>query len=157
MNTKSYSRSCEYLYTSARVENILSADISEKPPALQLLMLIPEAIDVSSSLSPPLSPSLPPADEGDRLSLPNCYLICKLFCTRHHPPTPVQWASHNPQFGFKQVHVYCYSLCVLDIIITRIKLWVMFPGLTRTAVSAVPDPRLAQTSHEQFHSGGGVA
>ena len=80
-------------------------EISEKPPALQLLLHIPEAIDVSTLTPPPSSPSLP-TEHSDSLSLPNSYLICKLFCAKPHPQTPVQWASSNPQFGIKQVSKY---------------------------------------------------
>ena len=85
-------------------------EISAKPPALQLLLLIPEAIDVSTLTPPSLHPPSPPSTKTDHrdhqhnLSLPNSYLICKLFCAKPHPQTPVQWASSNPQFGIKQVY-----------------------------------------------------
>ena len=80
-------------------------EVSAKPPALQLLLLIPEAIDVSIFSPSPSSHS--PSDHS--LSLPNCYLICKLFCAKPHPQTPVQWASSNPQFGIKQVCMIIYA------------------------------------------------
>ena len=107
---------CEYF--SLPISLFLSVEVAEKPPALQLLMLIPEAIDVSS-LFPPPSPS-PSLQKGldDKLSVPNCYLICKLFCAKPHPHTPVQWASKNPQFGFKQVTNSLLILYILQAYIT---------------------------------------
>lgn len=89
---------------------IFLVEVSAKPPALQLLLLIPEAIDVSTLTPPPSHPPSPPSlptdhrDHHQNLSLPNSYLICKLFCAKPHPQTPVQWASSNPQFGIKQVY-----------------------------------------------------
>ena len=102
-----------WMYVEVIAANmIFLVEVSAKPPALQLLLLIPEAIDVStltpSPSHPPSPPSLPTdhRDHHQNLSLPNSYLICKLFCAKPHPQTPVQWASSNPQFGIKQVHMY---------------------------------------------------
>ena len=94
-----------------------SIEVVEKPTALQLLLLIPEAVDVSA-LSPPPSPSLLEGHH-DELSVPNCYLICKLFCAKPHPHTPVQWASRNPQFGIKQVLILHVLLARLVLILRQ--------------------------------------
>ena len=75
---------------------MLISSFSQHPTSLQLLLLVPEATDVRlarNSIS----------DEHVTSGVPNCYFICKLFCASPHPSTPVQWATTNPQFAFKQV------------------------------------------------------
>ena len=74
-------------------------------PALQLLLLIPEAINIQCPSPSPASPvkgpvkGSPNPPEGP----PNCYLVCKLFLGEPYPRSPVEWKTANPQFLFRQV------------------------------------------------------
>ena len=77
-----------------------------QPSALQLVLLIPEGTDIVTLPSLPRDPCSEHTTTGEVRGVPNCYLVCKLFCATPHPTTPVQWASSNPQFQFRQV-TYC--------------------------------------------------
>ena len=77
--------------------------VPSQPSALQLVLLIPEGTDIVTLPSLRRGPRSERTNTGEVGGVPNCYLVCKLFCATPHPTTPVQWASSNPQFQFRQV------------------------------------------------------
>ena len=94
---------CTCMYTlHSHMSAVHSVGIEKLPHALQLLLLIPEASGLSlptttATTEPQLSTS------PTTVVPPNCYLVCRLFCTSPHTKTNTVWASTDPHFNFKQV------------------------------------------------------
>ncbi len=77
--------------------------INLPPSPLQLLLMIPEATNISLPHKEQRESPAPGRLVPPQIGVPNPYIVCRLFCAKPHPRTVVQWATPNPQFGFKQV------------------------------------------------------
>ena len=113
---------------STKLAHFFYKEIDKQPSALQLLLMIPEAIDLhlpttnittTNTTAAPTSTNAPatttdpvtspPSSHQTRELAPNCYLVCRLFCASPHPKTTTVWASSNPQFNFKQVNLRTHN------------------------------------------------
>ena len=118
--------------------------VPSQPSALQLVLLIPEGMDIVILPSLRRGPRSERTNTGEVRVVPNCYLACKLFCATPHPTTPVQWASSNPQFQFRQVTncvpVKCSLIpgpCPPSFLLT-FPLSLLFPPFSNILLSLLP-------------------
>ena len=62
------------------------------PPLLQMLLMIPNGLNIM----------IPSSQQDISKTPPNSYLVCKIFCCDPYPRTQPIWNSSNPSFSFKQ-------------------------------------------------------
>ena len=112
-------------------------DVSNGPPLLQMLLMIPDACNVTL-------PTLL-GQEQQNTAPPNPYLICKTFCCDPHPKTQTIWNSANPQFSFKQIFLLRLSKSLLVKMCNNfmvIEVWHKTAGNVSDAVSVPINLRL---------------
>jgi C2 domain-containing protein 3 len=89
---------------------------------LQLLLFLPDAVGVSL-----------PSHNMEGVS-PNCYIICRMFCTGRPPPvTDITWNSSDPSFNFKLSIPLVLSSSLLSNLqngVLVVEVWHKTPGTT---------------------------